>query len=56
MSHSAEHLIELMRLARGGGGALTQHLLREVAMSILSPGPDGEGGHGANATGALVFH
>jgi hypothetical protein len=38
MSHSAQDLIELMRLARCGGGALTQHLLREVAMSILSTG------------------
>jgi hypothetical protein len=38
MSHAAQDLIELQRLAQGGAGALTQHLLREVAKSIIATG------------------
>jgi len=38
MSYSAQNLIELQRLAQGGAGALTQHLLREMASSIITPG------------------
>jgi hypothetical protein len=35
MSQAASDLIELQRLAQGGAGALTQHLLREIAASII---------------------
>ncbi|WP_179401580.1 hypothetical protein [Burkholderia guangdongensis] len=38
MSHSAHDLIELLRLAEGGAGALTQHLLRELARSLIAAG------------------
>ena len=38
MSHAAQDLIELLRLAQGGAGALTQHLLREVAKSLIAAG------------------
>ena len=38
MSYAAQDLIELQRLAQGGAGALTQHLLREVAKSIIATG------------------
>jgi hypothetical protein len=36
MSVLATKLLELMRLADGGMGALTEHLLREVAISLIS--------------------
>lgn len=38
MSDAAKELIELQRLAQGGAGALTQHLLRELAKCIIAPG------------------
>ncbi|WP_454862499.1 hypothetical protein [Paraburkholderia fungorum] len=38
MSMLAEDLIELRRLAAGGAGALTEHLLREVACNLIAPG------------------
>lgn len=38
MSVLAKDLIELLRLARGGAGALTEHLLREVAGNLIAPG------------------
>lgn len=38
MSRTAQDLIELLRLAEGGAGALTQHLLRELARSLIAPG------------------
>jgi hypothetical protein len=38
MSQAAKDLIELLRLARGGAGALTQHLLRELAKNLIAPG------------------
>jgi hypothetical protein len=38
MSQIAEDLIELKRLAEGGAGALTEHLLREVASNLIAPG------------------
>lgn len=38
MSVLAKDLIELLRLARGGAGALTEHLLREVACNLIAPG------------------
>jgi hypothetical protein len=38
MSRAAQDLIELQRLAQGGAGALTQHLLREVAKTLIAPG------------------
>jgi NADH:ubiquinone oxidoreductase subunit E len=37
MSHAAKDLIELLRLAQGGAGTLTQHLLREVAKNLIAP-------------------
>ncbi|AOJ83684.1 hypothetical protein WS86_23885 [Burkholderia savannae] len=38
MSLAAQDLIELLRLAQGGAGALTQHLLREVAGNLIACG------------------
>jgi hypothetical protein len=38
MSTLAEDLIELKRLAQGGAGALTEHLLREVALNLIAQG------------------
>lgn len=38
MSLIAQDLIELLRLAQGGAGALTQHLLRELATNLIAPG------------------
>jgi hypothetical protein len=38
MSTLAKDLIELVRLSQGGAGALTQHLLREIAINIIAPG------------------
>ncbi|MDR5815828.1 hypothetical protein QCE62_19765 [Caballeronia sp. LZ033] len=38
MSALAKDLIELVRLAQGGAGALTEHLLREIANNIIAPG------------------
>jgi hypothetical protein len=38
VSRIAADLIELKRLAEGGPGALTEHLLREVALNIISEG------------------
>jgi hypothetical protein len=38
MSYSAQNMIELQRLAQGGAGALTQHLLREMATCIITAG------------------
>lgn len=38
MSELAKDLFELERLAEGGAGALTEHLLREVAAEIISEG------------------
>lgn len=38
MSMLAQDLLELKRLAEGGAGALTEHLLREVALNLIAPG------------------
>lgn len=38
MSELARDLLELRRLARGGAGALIEHLLREVAGRLISAG------------------
>jgi hypothetical protein len=38
MSNDALDLLELLRLAVGGAGALTQHLLREYAARIIGSG------------------
>jgi len=38
VSHAAQDLLELQRLAQGGAGALTQHLLRAMANSLITPG------------------
>jgi hypothetical protein len=38
MSQLAEDLLELVRLAQGGAGALTEHLLRVVALNLIAPG------------------
>ncbi|WP_250538774.1 MULTISPECIES: hypothetical protein [unclassified Caballeronia] len=38
MSQAAQDLLELRRLAEGGAGALTEHLLRETALNIIAPG------------------
>lgn len=38
MSLAAQDLIELLRLAQGGAGALTQHLLREIAGNLIAFG------------------
>jgi hypothetical protein len=38
MSRIAKDLIELKRLSEGGAGALTQHLLREIAASLIASG------------------
>ncbi|SIO58318.1 hypothetical protein [Paraburkholderia phenazinium] len=42
MSVLAKDLFELQRLASGGAGALTEHLLKEVAADIISEGVDDE--------------
>jgi hypothetical protein len=42
MSQLAEDLIELKRLATGGAGALTEHLLREVALNLIAEGVSDE--------------
>ncbi|CAB3730587.1 hypothetical protein [Paraburkholderia rhynchosiae] len=44
MSQIASDLIELKRLADGGAGALTEHLLREVAADIIAEGVADERG------------
>ncbi|MDA0561694.1 MULTISPECIES: hypothetical protein [pseudomallei group] len=36
MSQPAKNLLELLRLAQGGAGALTEHLLREVARDLIA--------------------
>ncbi|WP_459716073.1 hypothetical protein [Paraburkholderia sp. 2C] len=36
MSVLAEKLLELMRLAEGGMGALTEHLLRALATDLIA--------------------
>jgi hypothetical protein len=38
MSRIAQDLLELKRLTQGGAGALTQHLLREVAANLIAFG------------------
>lgn len=38
MSQLAQNLFELQRLKGKGGGALTDHLLREVAADLISEG------------------
>ncbi|WP_321932198.1 hypothetical protein [Paraburkholderia guartelaensis] len=38
MSPIAKTLIELLGIARGDAGALTQHLLVELAGSLIAPG------------------
>ncbi|KWE82273.1 hypothetical protein WL80_26435 [Burkholderia ubonensis] len=38
MSRAAQDLIELQRLAQSGAGALTEHLLRELAKSLIAEG------------------
>jgi hypothetical protein len=50
MSPIAQDLIELLRLAQGGAGALTQHLLRELARSLIAPGVADARGHLQYAT------
>jgi hypothetical protein len=48
MSRIARDLLELKRLTEGGAGALTQHLLREVAARLIAPGV-------ANQSAALTY-
>jgi hypothetical protein len=43
MSRTAQNLIELLRLAHGDAGALTQHLLRELAAQLIAPRMVGHG-------------
>ncbi|GEM_PF-2816985 len=38
MSRFAQDLLELQRLCLGGSGALTQHLLREIACNLIAAG------------------
>jgi hypothetical protein len=38
MSVLAKDLLELRRLAQGGAGALTEHLLKEVALNLIAAG------------------
>ncbi|NRO97254.1 hypothetical protein GWC77_15115 [Paraburkholderia sp. NMBU_R16] len=38
MSRIAQDLLELKRLTQDGAGALTQHLLREVAANLIAFG------------------
>jgi hypothetical protein len=38
MSRFAKDLLELQRLSLGGSGALTQHLLREIACNLIAAG------------------
>lgn len=38
MSRIAKDLLELKRLSEGGAGALTQHLLREIAANLIALG------------------
>lgn len=38
MSIYAKDLLELRRLAEGGAGALTEHLLKEVAANLIAEG------------------
>jgi hypothetical protein len=38
MSRLSLNLLELRRLAEGGAGALTTHLMREIAASLISFG------------------
>ena len=38
MSVLAKDLLELHRLANGGSGALTEHLLRQIAMELIAAG------------------
>lgn len=38
MSTLAKDLFELKRLADGGAGALTEHLLREIASDLIAEG------------------
>lgn len=38
MSQLAGDLLELRRLAEGGAGALTEHMLREVASELIAEG------------------
>ncbi|WP_321948090.1 hypothetical protein [Paraburkholderia sp. J10-1] len=38
MTAIAKALIELLGIARGDAGALTQHLLVELAGSLITPG------------------
>lgn len=38
MSNDAQDILELIRLAVGGAGTLTQHLLQEYALRIIAPG------------------
>ncbi|TKC86326.1 hypothetical protein FAZ69_20980 [Trinickia terrae] len=38
MSLIAQDLLELKRLAQGGAGSLTLHLLRELAANLIAAG------------------
>lgn len=38
MSQTALDLLELVRLSQGGAGALTEHLLQEVARNLIAEG------------------
>lgn len=44
MSVLAQDLFELIRLSRGGAGALTDHLLHEVAANLIAEGVADERG------------
>ena len=44
MSRFAQDRIELKRLCLGGSGALTQHLLREIACNLIAAGVADERG------------
>ncbi|WP_173260868.1 hypothetical protein [Paraburkholderia sp. NMBU_R16] len=44
MSRTAKDLFELLRLCQDGSGSLTEHLLREVAKSLIAAGVADERG------------
>lgn len=44
MSTQAKDLIELIRLAEGGAGALVEHLLQAVALNIIAEGVEDDRG------------
>ena len=51
MSRTAQTLLELRRLAQAGGGALTEHLLHEVAAQLIEFGADDAAHNGDSHVG-----